>query len=193
MPRPVRARLPIWVTTSGSRDTWVRAGAIGANILSGLKGDPRGELAQKIALYRAARARHGHDPQAGQVTVMLHTFVGPNTHEIKEQVREPLTRYLRTFIKQGEQLNLSAHGIDAVRVTEGDKDALAALAFESFFNQSALLGAADKCSALVARLRAVGVDEIACLLDFGLDAATVLTGLRHLTELKASHGREVNA
>jgi natural product biosynthesis luciferase-like monooxygenase protein len=193
MPRPVRARLPIWITTSGSRATWVRAGAIGANILSGVKGDPRGELAQKIALYRDARARHGHDPQAGQVTVMLHTFIGPNTDEVKEQVRAPLTRYLRTFIKQGEQLNLSEHGIDAARVTESDKDALAALAFEGFFNHSALLGAADKCSALVARLRAVGVDEIACLIDFGLDAATVLTGLHHLTELKARHGRAVNA
>jgi alkanesulfonate monooxygenase SsuD/methylene tetrahydromethanopterin reductase-like flavin-dependent oxidoreductase (luciferase family) len=124
---------------------------------------------------------------------MLHTFVGPNTNEVKEQVRAPLTRYLRTFIKQGEQLNLSEHGSAATRVTEDDKDALAALAFESFFNHSALLGSAAKCAALVARLRAVGVDEIACLIDFGLDAATVLTGLHHLTELKARHSREVRA
>lgn len=193
MPRPVRATLPIWVTTSGSRDTWVRAGAIGAHVLSAVRGDPRGELAQKIALYRDSLARHGHDPRAGQVTAMLHTFVGPDTDEVKEQVRAPLTRYLRTFIKQGEQLNLSEHGIDAARVTEGDKDALATMAFEGFFNHNALLGSIDKCAALVARLRAIGVDEIACLIDFGLDADVVLKGLRHLTELKARHVHEVSA
>jgi natural product biosynthesis luciferase-like monooxygenase protein len=189
MPRPVQGSLPVWVTSSGSRETWVRAGAIGANMLSGLRGDPRGELAQKIALYRDSRARHGHDPLSGRVTVMLHTFVGPDTDAVKEQVRGPLTSYLRTFIKQGEQLDHSRLGLDAGRVTEEDKDALAAIAFESFFNTSSLLGAPDKCAQLVGRLEEVGVDEIACLIDFGLDADAILAGLRHLNELRARRDR----
>jgi hypothetical protein len=39
--------------------------------------------------------------------------------------------------------------------------------------------------AMVSKLRAVGVDEIACLIDFGLDHESVLGGLQVLNELRA--------
>jgi hypothetical protein len=40
--------------------------------------------------------------------------------------------------------------------------------------------------ATVARFRAAGVTEIACLVDFGVAPDLVLTGLTHLDELRES-------
>ncbi|HEX8148212.1 MAG TPA: LLM class flavin-dependent oxidoreductase [Pyrinomonadaceae bacterium] len=188
LPRPVQERLPVWITSSGSRETWARAGAMGANILSGMKGEPEQDLAQKVALYRASLTEHGHDPRAGCVTVMLHTYVGEDDDEVRERVRAPLTAYLRTFIAQGERITAGGVGVDTKRVTESDKDTLATFAFENFFNSASLIGTPEKCARLVSRLRAVGVDEVACLIDFGLDVGTVMEGLGRLTELKARFG-----
>lgn len=184
LPRPIQRELPIWITSSGTPETWVRAGEIGANILTGLKGDPSGDLLGKILLYRESLARHGHDPRAGRVTVTLHTFIGEDTEAVREKVRAPLTRYLRTFIEQGEHLNAHDLGVNAKQITGADKDALAAFAFEGFFNTTSLLGSPDKCARLVARLRNIGVDEIACLIDFGLDVASVMEGLSRLDGLR---------
>ena len=39
------------------------------------------------------------------------------------------------------------------------------------------------CAEMVARLRGIGVDELACLIDFGLDTASVLAGLERLAAL----------
>ena len=60
---PARARssreLPIWVTAAGSPETFRAAGELGANVLTHLLGQTIEELAEKIAVYRAACGRHG--------------------------------------------------------------------------------------------------------------------------------------
>ena len=60
-------------------------------------------------------------------------------------------------------------------------------AFERYLGGCSLLGTFDTCRARIARLAEVGVNEVACLLDFGLDTATVLAGLERLNELRAAH------
>jgi len=44
--------------------------------------------------------------------------------------------------------------------------------------------AADSNSALLHKLEVIGVDEIACLVDFGVAKADVLASLEHLVVLK---------
>jgi natural product biosynthesis luciferase-like monooxygenase protein len=185
LPKPIQRRLPIWITSSGSHETWARAGAIGANILSGMKGDPEQDLAEKIQLYRESLATHGHDPRAGCVTVMLHTYIANEGNEARKIVERPLTSYLRTFISQGEHLQAETGGIDGKKITSADMDTLASFAFERFFNSGSLIGTPEKCEQLIRRLMAVGIDEIACLIDFGLDVSTVMEGLKNLVTLKA--------
>jgi natural product biosynthesis luciferase-like monooxygenase protein len=188
LPKPVQPKLPVWVTSSGSRETWIRAGAIGANVLAGLKGEPEQDLAEKIALYRGSLAEHGHDPRSGCVTVTLHTYVAEDDAAARERVRGPLTTYLRTFIAQGEHLTAAELGLDRDKVTGDDMDALATFAFERFLNSSSLIGGPEGCGRMVRRLLSVGVDEIACLIDFGLEPGTVMEGLERLAALKARFG-----
>ena len=88
-PRPVQAELPVWVTSSGNRETFESAGRIGANVLTHLIGQSLEELGAKIGAYRQARADAGHDPEAGKVSLMLHTFLGDDVEEVRSVVREP--------------------------------------------------------------------------------------------------------
>ncbi|MFD0346466.1 hypothetical protein ACFQ0M_10935 [Kitasatospora aburaviensis] len=49
---------------------------------------------------------------------------------------------------------------------------------------SGLFGTVERAEELVEQYRRAGVDEIACLIDFGLPADAVLDGLEHLAELR---------
>ena len=61
-----------------------------------------------------------------------------------------------------------------------ESDALLEHAFERYFETSGLFGTPDDCLALVDQLKGIGVDEIACLIDFG---STPIPSCRTLTHL----------
>ena len=197
LPQPVQAELPIWVTIAGSRNSWVRAGEIGANVLTAILREPLSVLAEKINLYREARARHGHDPESGEVTVMLHTFVGEDDSVVKEQVRGPLCDYFRTNIRQlglQKEFFMARQGmdtsLDVESMIESDLDSIVSFAFERYYNTTLLCGTPDKCAGLIDRLGEVGVNEAACLIDFGLSHELVMESLVHLTELTERYRRQ---
>src|ERR1041385_6283849 len=99
LPRPVQEHLPVWVTTAGNPETWKLAGAIGANILTGMQGETLETLKKKIDLYRESLAEHGHEAESGQVAVMLHTYLGSDLEVVKETVRPAMVAYLQTFLR----------------------------------------------------------------------------------------------
>jgi alkanesulfonate monooxygenase SsuD/methylene tetrahydromethanopterin reductase-like flavin-dependent oxidoreductase (luciferase family) len=162
--------VPVWVTCSTNAATWTRAGEIGANVLTIVQ--PLPTLTERIARYRQARAERGLDPEAGQVTVMVHAFVEEDEEAARAKVRAPMTSYLRTYFDQ--------HGFPP----GSDVDALLAAAFESYFSSLSLLGHPDKGARLIDRLRAAGADEAACLIDFGVDAPSILQALPALDRLR---------
>jgi len=178
LPKPLQGRLPMWITSAGSLETWIRAGEIGANVLAALIGYSFEDLAARIRSYREARRRCGYDPQTGVVSIMLHTFVGQNNRAVKEQVRAPFTHYLRSYFKQYDNVRVAAE-----EVTEADRDTIMRAAFEQYFETSTLMGTPAKCSRVIEQLIAAGVDETACLVDFGVEADMVLENLRYLNEL----------
>lgn len=184
-PTPVQKELPIWVTAASNPDTFIKAGQIGANLLTHtLDQDPE-QLAEKIALYREARARHGHDPQAGQVTVMLHTFVGEEMEVVREQARQPYCDYLKSNAGLLKGLGRSrARNIDLTALSEKELDEFVNFLFERFASSRGLIGTPQSCRALVAQLEAAGVNEIACLLDFGPTTEQILAHLPYLNQLK---------
>ncbi len=184
-PLPLQARLPVWVTSAGQRETFVRAGALGLNLLTGLTGQSVDELGEKIGAYRRAREDHGHDPAGGCVTAMLHSFLGSDEQAALLAVRGPMQRYLGTNLGLHSNLARSRNAqLDLERFTEDDRDAVLEFAFQRYANGSALFGTPESCLGTVERLVAAGVGEIACLLDFGLDARSILGGLEHLDRLR---------
>lgn len=187
LPRPVQKTLPVWITTAGSGETWERAGAIGANVLAALVGYGPEELTAQIGRYRRARAQAGHDSEAGVVTLVAHTHVGSDDREVRALVREPMTDYLQTYLRQFRKEG--SPGTPGSGPSERDAREVAALAFEHYYDTATLLGTPGKCARLVDGLAACGVSEVACLVDFGLPAETVLAALPRLAELAEHFAR----
>jgi natural product biosynthesis luciferase-like monooxygenase protein len=184
-PPPVQPELPVWITSAGGVETFRNAGRAGAGLLTHLLGQDLGELEAKIAEYRAASAEHhGKD---GHVVLMVHTFLGEDEDEVRELVRGPMSDYLRSSLGLllGSQQG-SARKIDPSTLREKDVDFLVQRAFERYYEDGALLGTIDKTRKIVDRAAGIGVDEIACLIDFGLPQQTVLSGLNHLNALRLS-------
>lgn len=197
LPRPVQRELPFWVTTAGNPETYRQAGAIGANVLTHLLGQSVEEVAKKIVIYREALKENGFDPASRTVTLMLHTFVGKSDDEVRELVRGPMKDYLRSaadlikqfawafpaFKRPGGDANKPPE-IDLQSLTPEELDEILDFAFLRYFETSGLFGSVETCVKMIDRVREIGVDEIGCLVDFGLPTETVLAGLPALNDVR---------
>jgi natural product biosynthesis luciferase-like monooxygenase protein/amino acid adenylation domain-containing protein len=184
LPRPVQPDLPIWVTAAGAPDTFRNAGLMGCNLLTHLLGQSVDQLREKLASYREAWREAGH-PGEGHVTLMIHTFIGRDEHQVRETVRTPFREYLRTSV---DLISKLAEGrgqdIRSAAFSPDDMEVLLDHAFDRYYHTSALLGTVESCQATVERLKEIGVDEAACLIDFGVDEELVLDSLHELAELR---------
>ena len=194
LPRPIQPELPVWITTAGNPETFEQAGRFGGHVLTHLLGQSVEELTHKITAYRAARRAAGHAGE-GRVTLMLHTFIGDSDAQVRQIVRGPMTEYLRTsvgLIKQyagvfptlRRRPGSDGSDIDFTSLTPEEMDALLEFSFERYYQTSALFGSVETAAAMVDKLRGIGVDEVACLVDFGLNTDTVLAHLPHLDALR---------
>ncbi len=180
-PRPVQPELPVWITAGGDPNTFRAAGETGANLLTHLLGQTTEELKEKIAIYRKAIQEKGGD---GHVTLMLHTFVGNSQEEVKNTVREPLSNYLKSSVDLMKQVARGlGEELGSTPLNENDLTALIDHGFERYYQTSGLFGTPETCLATIQKLQAIGVDEIACLVDFGIDSQTVLANLGNLQRL----------
>ncbi|MDA5282551.1 non-ribosomal peptide synthetase [Streptomyces sp. Isolate_45] len=182
LPRPVQPELPVWITAAGNPETCRRAGAIGANLLTHLLGQSAEDLARVIEVYRAAWTEAGHAGE-GHVTLMLHTFVSDDEDFVRRTVREPFKNYLRESVDLVRPIARS-RGLELDDFDAGDLDALLDHAFDRYYDSSGLFGTPEQCATFVDRLRESGVDEIACLVDFGVDTDEVLASFEHLDALR---------
>jgi phthiocerol/phenolphthiocerol synthesis type-I polyketide synthase D len=185
-PPPVQPELPIWITAAGNPQTFARAGEIGANLLTHMFNQGLEELAHKIKLYRQSLASHGYDARAGQVTVMLHTFVGDGRESLHRQAREAFCDYLKSA---SYLLNAIAQSrgqqVDFNSLSKADLDDYVEFIFERFVSsRRVLFGTPEECLDFMGQLAAIGVDEVACQVDWGLDVEVTLDSLRHLHRLQ---------
>ncbi len=201
LPRPIQKELPIWVTTAGNVQTFVEAGRRGANVLTHLLGQTFDDVAAKVRAYREAWREAGHAGR-GVVTIMLHTFIGPDEQVVEDAVRQPLKDYLRsatflvkaaawqfpTFKRMSEaQEKTLDEFFDTI--SDEDMDGLLEFAFQRYFRTSGLFGTVERGLEIAGKVHAADIDEIACLIDFGIEADTVLAHLPYLDELRAAAQR----
>ncbi|GAV12354.1 MupA/Atu3671 family FMN-dependent luciferase-like monooxygenase [Paenibacillus sp. NAIST15-1] len=185
-PEPVQPEIPIWITTSGSRDTIIGAGQIGAHLLTHLLGQDVDSLAENIALYRKTLTENGFSADHGKVVLMLHTFIGEDLEAVKQTVKEPFCDYLRSSLSLIRNLADALNMNMAELQTEEAMQTLLDYGFDRYWQTAALLGTLESCKEMVGRLSRVGVDEIACLIDFGVGHNLVMEGLEKLSLLRQS-------
>jgi natural product biosynthesis luciferase-like monooxygenase protein len=206
-PRPVSKELPVWVTTAGNPDTWREAGEIGANVLTHLLGQSVAEVADKIKIYHAALRDAGHDPADFKVTLMLHTYLSDSRAHAEEVARGPMKDYLRAAaglikqyawafpaFKRPKGVN-NAFEMDMSGLGDEEMEAILEFAFRRYFNDSGMFGTIEDALARTEDLKRIGVDEIACLIDYGISVDEVLEGLKPLAVVlgRANAGTELAA
>lgn len=183
-PTPLQAELPLWLTAANDPRSFESAGRLGTHLLThmmdlGLEG-----LAERIGRYRRARAEAGHDPAAGRVAVMLHTFLGDDDAATRQAARAPFCAYLERNAGLLRGL-ASSRGIEleADALPAAERRELIGFLYERFAAERALIGSPARVAPLVGALGEAGVDEIACLLDFGPADGEILARLPQLLEL----------
>ncbi len=178
-PKPIQKELQLWVTAAGSVDTFKYAGEIGANVLTHLLGQSIEDLDEKIKAYRIALKENGFDSNKGRVALMMHTFVSDDIDYVKEHVEIPFKNYLKSSANLMKPL-AEEKELDM----QNDMDALLDAGFNRFFKTSSLFGTPESCWQIVNKIHKIGVDEIACLIDFGVEEEIVLDNFNHLERLR---------
>ncbi|HEX7312486.1 MAG TPA: MupA/Atu3671 family FMN-dependent luciferase-like monooxygenase [Pyrinomonadaceae bacterium] len=185
-PRPVQKELQVWLLVAQSDESFQFAGAAGYNIFTMLYGYDLDMLAAKIELYRSARREAGHDPGGGTVSLMLHTFVGDDSEEVRRVVDRPFRQYIASAVDS----HLAARALKNTsisRITEEEKAKILDYSFRRYYRSGALFGTVDECRRVVDKAIAAGVDDVACLVDFGIEYDKVMSSLPFLKTLIASY------
>ena len=183
-PAPVQDSLPVWITAASNPATFKKAGEIGANVLTHMLGQTLGELKENINVYHQARLEAGFHGE-GNVTLMLHTFIADEEETVLKHAKAPFKAYLATSLALTKHLEqeLKDKTSDEIDISMDD---VLELAFTRYYHSASLIGTPQKCNTFLSEIQSVGVTEIGCLLDFGIDSEVTLASLPALTALKDS-------
>ncbi|MFI7287511.1 MupA/Atu3671 family FMN-dependent luciferase-like monooxygenase [Streptomyces anulatus] len=184
-PRPVQEEPPFFLATSGQRASYEEAARRGLGVVTNLMSQTVDELAANITHYRRTRAECGLDPAAGRVTVLVHTYLGDDHATARAEALEPMVRYLRSslLMRSAATATGSRHE-DVAAASEEDLDYLFRRAYDRYCDRRALIGTPASVAPLVDALHGAGVDEIAALVDFGMDRERLRSGLERLDVLR---------
>ena len=179
-----RNSIPVYVTAAGSPETFERAGRIGTGILTHVLGGDTAKLASFIKRYRTAFREAGHDPAESRVVVMLHTYLAPTQEKADAHAAGPFREYLKSIAPLGKNLaEARSRSIDLDQLTESQLERFADMQYKRLTQGKALIGTAGKAAQTAREFAELGVDEIACLVDFGIAGQRVEGQLEYIAEL----------
>ncbi|GAA3440237.1 MupA/Atu3671 family FMN-dependent luciferase-like monooxygenase [Kutzneria kofuensis] len=189
-PPPVRGALPLWLTSAGSIETFQAAGRLGVGVLTYLVGHTLAELADKIAAYRAAARAASGDSWAGHVVLMVHVYLDRTMEDAKEAVRGPLRNYLRSSLDLNARSTRRGAGEGTEQMSPADAEALVDRSLAGYFSHHGVFGTVDYAATRADELAGIGVDEMACLIDFGVADEVALASVRRIAELNREFNGE---
>jgi probable LLM family oxidoreductase len=124
-PRPVQDPLPVWIAVGGTPGSVVRAGTLGLPLTVAIIGGTLDRFVPLVNLYRDSAREAGHDPDALQVAINTHAFLGETVAEADRAFAAP---YLRLMNRIGRERGWPPSGR---REYEGLRSARGALAVGS--------------------------------------------------------------
>ncbi|MEU0386619.1 MupA/Atu3671 family FMN-dependent luciferase-like monooxygenase [Streptomyces chartreusis] len=193
-PRPVQDTPPLHMAVVGNPASYELAARHGLGIVTNLMTQTVEQLRQNIARYRSARARHGLDPDAGRVAVLLHTYLAEDHGTARKEAYAPLSRYMRASLSLFSGVtNSLGHSVDLAALSEDDLETVFRRAYGRYCDQRALIGTVDSVRPVVDAVTAAGADEIVALVDFGVAPDALRSGLPRLDALRRRHRRPSTA
>ena len=180
-PRPLQTRLPIWLAAHGD-ETFELAGSLGLRVVTTLYETKQEEVARRIGLYRESLRRNGHADEVGRVALMLHTYVGESAEEVREQIEIGYGDYL--FVNLALQ-RARFEGLNSeFAPTPDDERLIRDRAVQRLLETTGLVGTMERCRDRLEEIKAIGVDEVACLVDFGISREATLASLERLVDIQ---------
>jgi alkanesulfonate monooxygenase SsuD/methylene tetrahydromethanopterin reductase-like flavin-dependent oxidoreductase (luciferase family) len=122
---------------------------------------------------------------------MLHTHMDYDAATAVERSRDPFRNYLRSAVALERQAAAGAGTISGGLQLPDEEipadliEELLDLTYERYLTSGSLIGSPETCTHFADRVTELGVDEIACLIDFGLPGQDVLAGLPALINFAA--------
>lgn len=181
-PRPVQKELNVWYLVAQNDDSFLFAGRQGYNVFTMLYGVDIAAMSKKIALYRQGRAQAGLDPEAGIVSLMLHTHVHRDREHVARVVEPPFKEYIGSTIDAHVNAGLGK-GSGVGKVTAEEKEKILQYSYQRYYKTAALFGDVEDGRRMIDGALGAGVNEIVCLVDFGIDYAAVKESLPYLRQL----------
>jgi natural product biosynthesis luciferase-like monooxygenase protein len=182
-PRPLQAELKVWLLITQNDEGFLHAGRQGYNIFTMLYGNNLDAMRKKIALYRQGRQEAGLDPAQGIVTLMLHTLMLEQREQVAAAVESPFKSYIKSSMDAHLQAAIDQNG--GTPLDDAERAKVLEYAYQRYFKTSAIFGTVEDGRRIVDQAIEAGVDEIACLLDFGVDYPLMQQSLHYLKALKA--------
>ncbi|MED7818927.1 MULTISPECIES: MupA/Atu3671 family FMN-dependent luciferase-like monooxygenase, partial [unclassified Francisella] len=180
LPRPIQKDLPIWLTVAFNPESFRKAGEQGAHILTHLLGQSLEQLSERIELYYQGLESSGYDKKDFKVALMLHTFISDDEKYSLSKVKGPFKEYLSSSINLLKQIKNE----DLNNISQEEREELLEIAFQRYYYENGLFGTPESSIEFIDKLKGIGVTEIACLIDFGIDDDIVINNLEHLNELR---------
>lgn len=185
-PRPVQPELNVWLLAVQNDQAFIYAGQQGYNVFTMLSGMDLDAMGKKFALYRKAREEAGYDPDTGVISLMLHTFVHESKAAVEAAIKEPFTQYIKGFLNAHVAAGLgSSKGVDDIG--EAEKAKMLEYAFHRYSKTAALFGSVEDAREMVDHAIEVGVNDIACLVDFGVDYEQVKSSFPYMEKLVSGY------
>lgn len=179
-PQPKQNQIPIWITAAANPETFAEAGKHGVNILTHLLNQTREDLAKSIDIYKVELQKSGHNPAEFTVTLMIHTFVAETDEEAISKASEALRSYLLEHINL---LNKTSNVQLENKNPDSEIESFIDNVVKRFLSEASLIGSPETVRNIIGKFNQVGVNEFACLVDFGLPKETILSHLSLLNSI----------
>jgi len=178
-PKPKQEDLPIWITAAGNPKTFTYAGEIGANILTHMLGQSIEQLAENLEIYYNSLENNGYQKEDTKVTLMLHTYIDATEEAAFNNSEQAFKDYLESSIKLMEPM-AKAQGLDI----NTQRKEIIEIAYQKFSKENTLIGSPKSCQKMLQKIQSIGVNEVACLVDFGVKHEKVIAGLQKISDTK---------
>lgn len=179
VPKPVQRPYPPIRAAANSVETFELMGRMGLPIFVATPINPFSKLAERISLYREARAAAGHPDNGGEdVTLALPLYVSEDRAEIRPLVEPSIGHYLQTVA--GIYLSYAAKSKAAAANLPERVERFGRTTYDDACESMAIFDTPEECARRLARLRdELNIGRIICWFNIGgaIPHARVMRGM----------------
>ncbi len=84
-PRPIQAKIPIWIAVGGTPASVIRAGKLGLPLTIAILGGNPAHFTQLTNLYRKAAAEAGHNADTMQLAINQHMYIADTSEQAADE------------------------------------------------------------------------------------------------------------